>query len=115
MATQTVNQTDATAEALPALGDGSRLLGADASAEQRELLCLILDDEGKSEDERSLSGFARRGILMRVLALADVTTQLFEGIGDEQPYSIAASVHGEGSSAALAASAAIWADREGAQ
>jgi hypothetical protein len=101
MAESTVVENSATQ--LP-LGPGARRLGADAAAEQRELLALLLD-EGKE-----YSGFARRGILMRLLDLADLTEELFEGVRDEDPYMTASRLHGTGS-ACLAAADAIRADR----
>lgn len=104
MATTTVDHDDT--EPPLALGHGGRQIGADASAEQRELLCLLLDEAD------SLSGMARRGILMRALALADISAELFEGAArDKDPYLLAAALYGDGSAAASKAADAVRADR----
>ena len=102
MATETVDQP----EAAPwPLGSGGRQLGSDAAAEQRELLCLLLDQG------REVSGFARRGILMRVLELADISAELFEGCSEEAPCLLAGRMYGLGNAESSAAAQAICADR----
>lgn len=60
-------------EPLEQITDSLRRVGADAAAEQRELLCILL------EQHEHMSGFAVRGLLMRVLDLSEVTSDLFEG------------------------------------
>ncbi len=111
MATENVDQSKWGPPLSPIhpLGNGSRIVGADAAAEQRELLCLLLDEE------RDLSSFARRGILMRVLDLADISQELFEGTSDNAPYLIASRLYGMGNSECSAAADAIRADRGGLQ
>ena len=88
MADLTEDQAESTQ--LP-LGPGARRLGADAAAEQRELLALLL------EDRQELSGFARRGLLVRILELADLTAELFEGVRADDPFMLAMRLHGVGS------------------
>ena len=77
---------------LPLLGDAARRVGGDAAAEQRELLCMLLDSEN------DLSGFAKRGLLMRVLDLSDVASDLFEG-NWENPLLTVSKVYGINSQA----------------
>jgi hypothetical protein len=72
------------------LGPGARRLGADAAAEQRELLALLL------EDRQEFSGFAKRGLLVRILELADLTAELFEGVRADDPFMLAMRLHGVG-------------------
>ena len=88
------------------LGTGGRQLGADAAAEQRELLCLLLDKGCE------VSGFARRGILMRILELADISAELFEGCSNEDPFLLAGRMYGLGNDESSAAAQAIRADRD---
>ncbi|CAM3884801.1 hypothetical protein [Roseateles saccharophilus] len=91
-------------EQLP-LGPGARQLGADAVAEQRELLSLLLDESNQ------FSGFAKRGMLMRILDLSDLAAELFEGVSGDEPYILAGRLHGLGNKACSEAAAAIQAER----
>ncbi len=74
-------------EPLEPITDSLRRVGADAAAEQRELLSILL------EQRDDMSGFAVRGLLMRVLDLSDVTAELFEGNLNE-PLMIVSKVYG---------------------
>lgn len=73
----------------------ARDIGADAVAEQRELLGLLF------RQESDLSGFARRGLLMRIRDLCDVAAELFEGTWTE-PYEVASRVYGSADDVATA-------------
>lgn len=82
----------------------AREAGADAVAEQRELLCVLLDQS----DE--LSGLAKRGLLMRILALSDVAASLFNDSWKDALLDVTFNVYGDGSRASLDASEAMRAE-----
>lgn len=92
MATKTVEQAtvqeDGTErdESLKPITQAVRALGSDAAAEQRELLALIL------RSEERLSGFALRGVLVRILDLSDLMAVVFED-GWTEPFELASRLH----------------------
>jgi hypothetical protein len=91
MATQTVDDT----RARP-LSKAARQVGADAMTEQRDLLHVLLD--------RKLSGVAKRGVLMRIIALSDVAADLFDGRwSPDNPHALASRVYGDGTKATIQA------------